>query len=56
MNEYLLIRLGAHASDPIHWLVWSQSELEIIASGCLSGADELAQLRERLPAALATLR
>ena len=47
MNEYLVIRLGAHASDPIHWLVWSQSELEIIASGCLSGADELAQLRER---------
>ena len=47
MNEYLVIRLGAHASDPVHWLVWSQSELEIIASGCLSGAGELAQLRER---------
>ena len=47
MNEYLVIRLGAHASDPVHWLVWSQSELEIIASGCLSGAGELVQLRER---------
>ena len=47
MNEYLVIRLGAHALDPIHWLVWSQSELEIIASGCLSGAAALAELRER---------
>lgn len=46
MNEYLVIRLGAHALDPIHWLVWSQSELEIIASGCLgNGAAALAELQ-----------
>lgn len=47
MNEYLVIRLGVDAADPVSWLVWSQLEHEIIASGTLNGADELHQLRER---------
>ena len=41
MNEYLVIRLGVRATDPVHWLVWSQSEREIIASGTLVDAAEL---------------
>ncbi len=47
MNEYLVIRLGVRATDPVHWLVWSQSEREIIASGTLLDAAELALLKER---------
>lgn len=47
MNEYLVIRLGALATDPVHWLVWSESEQEVIASGCLLGAAQLSQLQER---------
>lgn len=47
MNEILLIRLGAQASDVIDWLVWSRSEREIIASGTLAGAEALGQLQER---------
>ena len=31
--EQLLIRLGSNADEAVHWLVWSTSEREIIASG-----------------------
>jgi general secretion pathway protein L len=47
VSEYLVIRLGVRATDPVHWLVWSQSEREIIASGRLHDAAELSQLKER---------
>ena len=33
MNEFLLIRLGSRHQDIIHWLVWSGSQQEVIASG-----------------------
>jgi general secretion pathway protein L len=42
-----VIRLGSEAVNTIHWLIWSQSEREIIASGDLSGAEHLAELTER---------
>lgn len=45
--EQLLVRLGATESDPISWIVYSTSEEEIIASGELSHADDLATLGER---------
>ncbi len=45
--EQLLVRLGSKASDPVHWLVWSSTEEEIIASGELPNAGELATLSER---------
>jgi len=48
VNEYLVIRLGVEATDPVSWLVWSQQEHEIIASGVLAGATELHQLQERV--------
>lgn len=50
MNEQLIIRLGSVANAPVDWLVWSAANAEIIASGRLSGAAELAALAERLGA------
>jgi general secretion pathway protein L len=47
--EKLAIRLGSTAHDPVHWLVWSDTEKEIIASGELPNIDALAQLKERAP-------
>lgn len=46
MNEQLVIRLASRADQAIHWLVWSNSENEIMASGTLQGAAELEQLSE----------
>jgi general secretion pathway protein L len=45
--EQLLVRLGANHADPISWLVYSQTENEIIASGELPDADALSTLKER---------
>ena len=45
--EQLVVRLGSDVSDPIHWLVWSSTEREIIASGELSESNELSSLAER---------
>lgn len=46
MSEVLLIRLGSHAADMIPWMVWSDAEKEIIASGELDNASELVKLTE----------
>ncbi|WP_414829022.1 type II secretion system protein GspL [Alteromonas sp. H39] len=45
--EQLLVRLGSKATDPVHWLVWSSSEEEIIASDELVDAQQLSTLSER---------
>lgn len=45
--EQLVVRLGSKREDPIHWIVWSDQEKDIIASGELSHADELTSLTER---------
>lgn len=42
--EKLVIRLGEHASDPIHWLIWSAAGDEVIASGELKNEHELSVL------------
>ncbi|MCL1124010.1 type II secretion system protein GspL [Shewanella surugensis] len=47
MSERLVIRLGQAAEDACFWLVWSEQEQEIIASGQLSHVDELSSLTER---------
>lgn len=49
--QQLIIRLGASSVDPIHWLVYSSQEQEIIASGVLQNADELSSLQERASSA-----
>ena len=45
--QRLIIRLGTNIEDPIHWLVFSDQENEIIASGQLQSAAELPSLKER---------
>lgn len=45
--ENLVIRLGSNPSDPVHWMVWSGQEQEIIASGVLDNAHQLSSLSER---------
>jgi general secretion pathway protein L len=46
--EQLVVRLGSSTTDPIHWIVWSNQQNEIIASGELPNAQELASLAERV--------
>lgn len=45
--QRLIVRLGSEYNEAIHWLVYSEQENEIIASGCLQNAGELASLDER---------
>lgn len=49
--QRLIIRLGSHSNDKIHWLVFSEKEQEIIASGKLNDASELSTLKERASSA-----
>jgi general secretion pathway protein L len=46
VSEVLLIRLGSHAGDVIPWMIWSQTEQEIIGSGEIDSAGELDKLTE----------
>lgn len=45
--ETLVIRLGSQPDSQINWLVWSEQEQEIIASGVLHSTEELASLKSR---------
>lgn len=47
MVENLLIRLGSRVEDAINWMIWSESEQHIIASGELANANELTQLTDK---------
>ncbi|MCF1427449.1 MAG: type II secretion system protein GspL [Shewanella sp.] len=47
MIERLYIRLGSAYEQPCNWLVWSEQEQQIIASGELANAGELALLKQR---------
>jgi len=47
MGETLFIRLGSQAENRIHWLIKTNGQEEIIASGELPNAHELAQLTEK---------
>jgi general secretion pathway protein L len=48
VSERLFIRLGTHQDQACAWLVWSEQEQEIIASGELSDAASLASLKDRV--------
>ncbi len=39
------MRLASHSDQAMQWLVWSQREQEVIASGELAGADKLHELQ-----------
>ena len=47
VSERLFIRLGASSEQACSWLVWSEQEQEIIASGEVKDAAALASLTER---------
>lgn len=47
MTERLIIRLASKASHKNHWLIWSDSENEIIASGAVDNAEQLNALTEK---------
>ena len=47
MSERLIIRLASEANKKNHWLVWSDSENEIIASGEVDNAEQLALLQSQ---------
>ncbi len=44
--QQLVIRLASHADLPIHWMLYSTTEGEIIASGELSSDSQLSSLQE----------
>lgn len=48
MAETLYIRLGSTDNERVHWLVYSDSEQEIIASGELANASQLDHLTEKV--------
>jgi general secretion pathway protein L len=45
--EQLVVRLGANTDEPIHWIVWSSQQDEIIASGELADTQQLPTLADR---------
>lgn len=47
MAEILYIRLGSTRNERVHWLVYSDTEQEVIASGELAGAQQLEHLTEK---------
>lgn len=47
MGETLFIRLGSQAENRIHWLIKTNGQEDIIASGELPNVDELVQLTEK---------
>jgi len=47
MTETLYIRLGSNEQDIVHWLIWSENNAEIIASGELANASALEELTEK---------
>ncbi|MCF6437357.1 type II secretion system protein GspL [Pseudoalteromonas sp. MMG022] len=47
MTEKLMIRVGQSHNNPIHWLIFSSTDEQIIASGELDSAEQLPQLAEK---------
>lgn len=45
--ERLIIRLASEASQKQYWLIWSEDEQEIIASGEIDNAEQLHSLTEK---------
>lgn len=44
MSEFLTVRLSRQIDKPVHWLVWSTGQQEVIASGRLGNHSELGEL------------
>ncbi|MGD8111285.1 type II secretion system protein GspL [Vibrio sp. TRT 17S01] len=44
MSEFLIVRLSRNSSHSVQWLVWSEAQQDVIASGELNNQDDLAEL------------
>lgn len=44
--EQLFIRLSSQSHEPLHWLIWSPAQAELIASGTLSDLSDIGQLTD----------
>ncbi|NOU51875.1 type II secretion system protein GspL [Pseudoalteromonas sp. JBTF-M23] len=55
MTEKLVIRVDQSHQKPIHWLVFSSADEQIIASGELDNAEQLEQLSEKAASREVTL-
>ncbi|KZN44779.1 type II secretion system protein GspL [Pseudoalteromonas luteoviolacea] len=47
MTEKLLIRVGQSQQEPVNWLIWSESDSQIIASGELEHSGLIGELIEK---------
>ncbi|KZN67128.1 hypothetical protein N473_07870 [Pseudoalteromonas luteoviolacea CPMOR-1] len=47
MTEKLLVRVGQSQQEPVSWLIWSESDSQIIASGELEHSGLLGELTEK---------
>ncbi|ESP91830.1 type II secretion system protein GspL [Pseudoalteromonas luteoviolacea] len=47
MTEKLLVRVGQSQQEPVSWLIWSDSDSQIIASGELEHSGLLGELTEK---------
>jgi len=47
VSERLIIRLASEAAQKQHWLIWSDTENEIIASGEVDNAEQLKRLSDK---------
>lgn len=48
MNEQLIIRLASQPEQSISWLIWAPLTQDVIASGEITGVEQLTGLAERL--------
>lgn len=46
MNEFLIVRLSNNANAAIQWLVWSEQQKEVIASGELASWEHISELSD----------
>ena len=46
MNEFLIVRLSNNALSAIQWLVWSEPQKEVIASGELANWEQISDLSD----------
>jgi len=44
--EQLFIRLSSQPQEPLHWLIWSPAQAELIASGTLKDLSEIGELTD----------
>ncbi len=46
MSEFLTVRLSSRIEEPVHWMVWSKGQQEVIASGTLADLSQLSEIQD----------